>query len=141
MKKQIHRKNYSEVISSNKLNLNKDIYYSDNIPNKISEEQSKDIIFSESFSDIPRILNMNLEEISVFETNPIFSKNNQNSNLNNRVTNKNMIKIITHKFHDLFLKLVHQIKILKLDISNLKKYIRNYEEKSGKNISNSSKII
>ena len=134
MKNKIHRKNYSEVLSSTKLNLNKDGYYSENIPNKISEEQSKDIIFSESFSDIPKILNMNLEEISVFETNPIFSKNNQNSNLNNRVTNKNMIKIITHKFHDLFLKLVNQIKILKLDISNLKKYIRNYEEKSGKNI-------
>jgi hypothetical protein len=134
MKNKIHRKNYSEVLSSAKLNLNKDAYYSENIPNKISEEQSKDIIFSESFSDIPKILNMNLEEISVFETNPIFSKNNQNSNLNNRVTNKNMIKIITHKFHDLFLKLVNQIKILKLDISNLKKYIRNYEEKSGKNI-------
>jgi hypothetical protein len=136
MKKQVHRKNYSEIPHSSKMNLNYPENVKISINNKINEEQSKDLVFSESFSDIPKIFNINLEEISVFETNPIFAKNNHQQNFGYKVTNKNLIKIITHKFHDLFLKLVNQIKMQKIEINNLKKTIKNnthyFEEKSGK---------
>jgi len=135
MKRQIHRKNYSEIPHSSKMNLNYPENVKITINNKINEEQSKDLIFSESFSDIPKIFNMNLEEISVLETNPIFSKNNNQINFNNKVTNKNFIKIITNKFHDLFLKLVNQIKMQKIEINNLRKNSKSNlnfnEEKSG----------
>jgi hypothetical protein len=111
----IRRKNNSEVLTSN-INRELDINKNDN---KIHEENSKDNIFLESFSDITKkqivdTLNINLEETSVIENN-FFVKSAQ------KTTNKTLIKIISTKFHDLYLKLVNQIKCLKIENNNLKK--------------------
>jgi hypothetical protein len=144
MKQEIRRKNYSEVLTSNILNQNKENL--ENKPNnRINEEHSKENIFLESFSDIAKTtknqivdtINLNLEELSVLDVNQnLFSKNLMMSN--NKMANKTMIKIITSKFHDLYLKLVNQIKSLKLENNNLKKKttttrnsLENKEEKSG----------
>jgi chromosome segregation ATPase len=42
----------------------------------------------------------------------------------NKSANKTLIKIISSKFHDLYLKLINQMKHLKIENSNLKKRIR-----------------
>lgn len=129
MKQQhIRRKNNSEVLTSNILTPH-DNELKDSIKhfnNKINED-SKDI-FLESFSDIVKstknqivdTLNLNLEETSVLDAN-----NNYNNfylkNSNKTGNNKTVIKIITSKFHDLYLKLINQIKFLKQENNILKK--------------------
>jgi epidermal growth factor receptor substrate 15 len=106
-------------------------------------------IFLESPSGIPRNafnqvienLNINSEEPSILEgtnLNSISSQILKNIllNINNMksTSNKTLIKIIVTKFHELYIKLVNQMKCLKLENSNLKKKsINNDTEKVTKN--------
>jgi hypothetical protein len=113
----IRRKNNSEVYTSN---VNTESELVKNFQ-KINEETSKDNIFLESFSDIIKTtknqivdtLHINLEETSMLGE---YMKGN-------KAANKTLIKIISSKFHDLYLKLVNQMKNLKIENSNLKKRI------------------
>lgn len=93
-------------------------------------------IFLESPSGLPRNafnqvienLNINSEEPSILEgtnLNNISSQILKNIliNINNMksTSNKTLIKIIVTKFHELYIKLVNQMKVLKLENSNLKR--------------------
>jgi hypothetical protein len=142
MRNNMKRKSSSEVITSRlltqnreqggSLNLNAD-YLKGFLP--INEEQVKDNLFLESISDIQKgainqiveTLNINSEDTSVLDANGVNYLNNQFlKNLlmsvnNNKSTNKTLIKIIITKFHDLYLKLVTQIKLLKTENSGLKR--------------------
>jgi len=136
------RKSSSEILTSRllahtrdqagSLNLNQDAIKGF-MP--INEEQIKDNLFLESISDIQRgainqiveTLNINSEDTSVMDINNINSLNNNllknilMSVNNNKSTNKTLIKIIITKFHDLYLKLVNQIKLLKTENAGLKR--------------------
>jgi hypothetical protein len=136
------RKSSSEVITSRllahtrdqagSLNFNQD-YLKGFMP--INEEPIKDNLFLESISDIQRgamnqiveTLNINSEDTSVLDLNNLntlnnnFLKNILMSVNNNKSTNKTLTKIIITKFHDLYLKLVTQIKLLKTENSSLKR--------------------
>jgi hypothetical protein len=119
------RKHQSEIIHSeiDLYNMNLE----NNYPQKAIEEQSKDNILLESFTEdvkfgkSPRAEALNFEEISMDPSN----MNNfmKNIMMSNRLNNKCVIKTITQKFHDLYLKLVNQVKMLKTENSNLKKNI------------------
>jgi len=136
------RKNLSEVLTSNTI-LNQEGYLnSDQIRNnnKISEVPNKeqDNTFLESFSEITKNiknhlvepLNINLEEISIEGGN---NMNNFLKNImgNNKTYNRGLIKTITQKFHELYLKLVQQIKLLKIENSQLKKNNENSKHHIG----------
>jgi hypothetical protein len=139
---EMKRKSSSEILTSRllahtrdqagSLNLNQDAIKGF-MP--INEEQIKDNLFLESISDIQRgainqiveTLNINSEDTSVMDINNINSLNNNllknilMSVNNNKSTNKTLIKIIITKFHDLYLKLVNQIKLLKTENAGLKR--------------------
>lgn len=139
---EMKRKSSSEILTSRLLTHTRDQAGSLNLNQDalkgfmpINEEQIKDNLFLESISDIQRgainqiveTLNINSEETSVMDINNINSLNNNllknilMSVNNNKSTNKTLIKIIITKFHDLYLKLVNQIKLLKTENAGLKR--------------------
>ena len=133
------RKTKSEVLNSNFLNQSQPRDLTNNFMladgsrmiERIHEEQGKDD-FLESFSDLMmkgqknNIVDINSEETSVLDGNNLnnnnqFLKNILTSINNSNKSNKALIKIITSKFHELYLKLVMQIKNLKQENSTFRK--------------------
>ena len=136
------RKTKSEVLHSNFLNQSQpretsnypfnpnNLGFNENLKmfDRINEEVGKDD-FLESFSEliikgqknnIVEALNINSEETSVLDGN---NQSIKNLIMNSNKSNKALTKVITSKFHELYIKLVGQIKILKLENANLKKKI------------------
>jgi hypothetical protein len=149
MNSEKRRKTKSEVLNSNLLNQSNARDSQQNLPNfnpnnfgindnlkmydRINEEEVGKDDFLESFSELitkgqknhlVEALNYNSEENSVLDGNSNNNANNQsikNILMNSNKSNKAIIKIITSKFHELYLKLVTQIKSLKQENIVLKK--------------------
>jgi hypothetical protein len=145
------RKTKSEVLHSNILNQSNLRDSQQNLPNfnpnnfgindhlkmydRINEEEVGKDDFLESFSELitkgqknhlVEALNYNSEDTSVLDGNSNNIANNQsikNILMNSNKSNKAIIKVITTKFHELYLKLVNQIKSLKQEIAGLRKKI------------------
>jgi hypothetical protein len=101
MTSQSRRRNKSEIVFTDFLG---------------GQKENKDIkdVFLESFSDIGKTH----KRVDTLILNEEISMSDKNSN-------KNFIKTISAKFHDLYMKLVSQIRSLKLENKKLNNILKN----------------